>query len=194
MNFKPEPSVKKEVIHQDNIFEIEVKVLSDIEGGLDIEHDCIYGYLRFLQVPSYQVADSSLCDSEMTIELMSQIQSINVRLYRMEVSGIQINNDSELQNVVNSENVQQYKYKFKKQMVKEYEVVDGFPILDEFDHSQRFDTSEMLKAYRDYKIEFRLPLKGISRRLLSTTLMNVCNMFSTLYFMQTVVILKSNSI
>lgn len=79
-------------------------------------------------------------------------------------------------------------------MVKEYEIVDGFPILDEFDHNQRFDASELMKAYKDYKIDFRLPLKGISRRLVSTTLMNVCNMFSTLYFMQTVVILKSDSI
>jgi hypothetical protein len=93
--------VTKEVLHQDNIFEIEMKIESDIEGGLDIEHDCIYGYLKFLQMPSYQVEDSSLCDSEMTLELMHQIQSINLRLYRVEVSGIQINNDTELQNIVN---------------------------------------------------------------------------------------------
>jgi hypothetical protein len=79
-------------------------------------------------------------------------------------------------------------------MVKEFEIVDGFPILDEFDHTGRFDTSEMLKAYKNYTIDFRLPLKGISRKLISTTLLNVCNMFSTLYFMQTVVILKSDSI
>lgn len=65
-----------------------MKIESDIEGGLDIEHDCIYGHLKFLQVPSYQVPDSSLCDSEMTLELMQQIQSINLRLYRVEVSGI----------------------------------------------------------------------------------------------------------
>lgn len=79
-------------------------------------------------------------------------------------------------------------------MVKEFEIVDGFPILDEFDHTERFDTSELMKKYKDYTIDFRIPLKGISRRLISTTLLNVCNMFSTLYFMQTVVILKSDSI
>lgn len=79
-------------------------------------------------------------------------------------------------------------------MVKEFEIVDGFPILDEFDHNERFDTSDLMKKYKDYTIDFRIPLKGISRRLISTTLLNVCNMFSTLYFMQTVVILKSDSI
>ena len=68
---KKGPQVTKEVIHQDNIFEIEIKIDSDIEGGLDIDHDCIYGHLKFLQVPSYQVPDSSLCDSEMTLELMT---------------------------------------------------------------------------------------------------------------------------
>jgi len=46
-------------------------VESDLEGGLDIEHDCLHGHLVFLQVPSYQVPDSSLCDQDMTIELMS---------------------------------------------------------------------------------------------------------------------------
>ena len=79
-------------------------------------------------------------------------------------------------------------------MIKEFEIVDGFPILDEFDHNGRFDTTELKKAYRNYTIDYRLPLKGISRRLISTTLLNVCNMFSTLYFMQAVVILKSDSI
>jgi hypothetical protein len=133
-------------------------------------------------MPSYLVQDSSLCDSEMTLELMTQIQSINLRLYRVEVSGIQINNDTELQNIVNSENIQ-YKSKIRKQMVKEFEIVDGFPILDEFNHSEGFDNGDLLKAYKNYTIDFRLPLKGISRKLISTTLLNVCNMFSTLYFM-----------
>ena len=45
-----------------------------------------------------------------------------------------------------------------------------------------------------YKIDFRLPLKGINRKLISPTQMNVCNMFSTLYFMQLVIIVKSPSI
>lgn len=79
-------------------------------------------------------------------------------------------------------------------MVKEFEIVDGFPILDEFDHKERFDNSEMMKAYKNYKIEFRIPLKGISPSLISPTLLNVCNMFSTLYFMHLVVILRSDSI
>ena len=61
------------MIEQDNLFEIEINVSSDVEGGIDIENDCIYGYLLFLQVPSYQVEDSSLCDQDMTIELMQQI-------------------------------------------------------------------------------------------------------------------------
>ena len=78
-------------------------------------------------------------------------------------------------------------------MVKEFEIVDGFPILDEFEHIGH-DTSTQLKQYKTYKIDFRLPLKGISRRLISTSLLNVCNMFSTLYFMQMVVIVKSDSI
>ena len=52
---------QREVLHQDNIFEIEMQVESDVEGGIDIETDCIYGYLLFLQVPSYQV-ESSLSD------------------------------------------------------------------------------------------------------------------------------------
>ena len=99
----------------------------------------------------------------------------------MEVSGLQINNDTELQNVLYSDNAQ-YSGKVKKQMVKEYEIVDGFPILDEFDASGRFDSSELMRSYRNYSIDFRLPLKGINRSLISTTLLNVCNMFSTLYF------------
>ena len=93
---KKGPQITKEVIHQDNIFEIDMRIESDIEGGLDIDHDCIHGHLRFLQIPSYQVPDSSLCDSDMTLELMQQMQSINLRIYRVEVSGTPINNDTEL--------------------------------------------------------------------------------------------------
>ena len=40
-------------MEQDNIFEIEMQVDTDMEGGIDIENDCIHGYLNFLQVPSY---------------------------------------------------------------------------------------------------------------------------------------------
>ena len=39
---------QREVIEQDNIFEVEMHVESDLEGGLDIENDCIHGYLSFL--------------------------------------------------------------------------------------------------------------------------------------------------
>jgi len=42
------PRTQREVIEQDNIFEIEMTVESDIEGGIDIENECIYGYLMFL--------------------------------------------------------------------------------------------------------------------------------------------------
>ena len=45
---------------------------SDVEGGIDIESECILGHLIFLQVPSYQV-ESSLSDQDMTIELLQQI-------------------------------------------------------------------------------------------------------------------------
>lgn len=91
-----------------------MQVESDLEGGIDIENDCIHGYLMFLQVPSYQQPDSSLCDQDMTIELMNQIQSVNIRIYRMEVSGITLNNDTELQNVINTGNSGQYRDKIKK--------------------------------------------------------------------------------
>lgn len=57
------------MLHQDNIFEIEMQVESDLEGGIDVEKDCIYGYLLFLQVPSYQV-ETSMSDQDMTKELM----------------------------------------------------------------------------------------------------------------------------
>ena len=42
---EPENITQKEVLHQDNIFEIEMKIESDVEGGIDIEHDCIHGHL-----------------------------------------------------------------------------------------------------------------------------------------------------
>jgi len=50
-----------------------MQVESDLEGGIDIENDCVHGFLTFIQVPSYQVPDSSLCDSDMTKELLLQI-------------------------------------------------------------------------------------------------------------------------
>ena len=46
-----------------------MQVESDVEGGIDIDNECIYGHLQFIQVPSYQ-QESSLCDQDMTIELM----------------------------------------------------------------------------------------------------------------------------
>ena len=89
----------------------------------------------------------------------------------------------------------QYRGKFKKQIVKEFEVVDGFPILDEYEHINLDKGGEDSHArVQPYKIDFRIPLKGISNKMISTTLLNVCNMFSTLYFMQLVVIIKSESI
>lgn len=83
-------------------------------------------------------------------------------------------------------------------MVKEYEIVDGYPILDEYEHTG-MDRSEdnkgsQLNRIQPYKIDFRVPLKGIASSMLSPTQLNVCNMFSTLYFMQLVVIMKSDSI
>lgn len=80
--------------------------------------------------------------------------------------------------------------------MKEYEIVDGYPILDEFEHvdMERHGDLVLQNAKKPYKIDFRLPLKGISRNLISPTQLNVCNMFSTLYFIQLVVIMRSNSI
>ena len=69
---KPEQKIQKEVLHQDNIFEIDMQIESDLEGGLSIENDCITGSLTFLQVPSYQI-DSSISDTDLTIELMQEI-------------------------------------------------------------------------------------------------------------------------
>ena len=83
-------------------------------------------------------------------------------------------------------------------MVKEYEIVDGYPILDEYEHTG-MDRAEdnkgsQLNRIHPYKIDFRIPLKGLAGNMLSPTQLNVCNMFSTLYFMQLVVIMKSDSI
>ena len=54
-------------------------------------------------------------------------------------------------------------------MVKEYEIVDGHPILDEYQHFN-FDCDDIEKneiqpqssVIKKYKIDFRLPLKGIN--------------------------------
>ena len=87
--------------------------------------------------------------------------------------------------------------------MKEFEVVDGYPILDEFepltmDHPANNSEQAMQLINSDkkkaYSIEFRLPLRGISEKLISPTLLNVCNMFSTLYFLQLVIVMKSLSI
>ena len=80
--------------------------------------------------------------------------------------------------------------------MKEYEIVDGCPVMDEFEHIDMHRHSDLIlsNAKKPYLINFRLPLKGISRSLLSPTQLNVCNMFSTLYFMQTVIIMRSDSI
>jgi hypothetical protein len=53
----------------------------------------------------------------------------------MEISGIQINNDGELQSIINSANNGQYRNKIKKQIVKEFEIIDGYPVLDEYEHT-----------------------------------------------------------
>ena len=53
---------------------------------------------------------------------------------------------------------------------------------------------EMSMKVEPYRIDFRLPLKGIKKELISPTQLNVCNMFSTLYFMQLIVILDTDSI
>ena len=73
--------------------------------------------------------------------------------------------------------------------------MDGCPVLDEYEHSGMDRAGEEISLKpKPYKIDFRLSLKGISKQLLSATQLNICNMFSTLYFMQLVVILKSDSI
>ena len=78
---------------------------------------------------------------------------------------MQIHNDTELQTLINSANNGKYRSKIKKQMVKEYEIVDGFPILDEFEHTgmDRMHTdASSINKIEPYRIEFRLPLKGIN--------------------------------
>ena len=48
--------------------------------------------------------------------------------------------------------------------MKEYEIVDGCPILDEYEHiGMERGPEEMNMKIPPYKIDFRLPLKGISR-------------------------------
>lgn len=42
---KQEVRMQREVLEQDNIFEIEMQVESDVEGGIDIDNECIYGHL-----------------------------------------------------------------------------------------------------------------------------------------------------
>ena len=86
----PEIQTRQEILEQDNIFEIEMQVESDVEGGIDIDNECIYGHLKFIQVPSYQ-QESSMCDQEMTIEsgYISEITAVfttanaRCRLYKM---------------------------------------------------------------------------------------------------------------
>lgn len=46
-NNEPQKAVR-EVLHQDNIFEIEMQIESDVEGGIDIQQDYLHGYLLFL--------------------------------------------------------------------------------------------------------------------------------------------------
>jgi len=46
-----------------------MQVESDVEGGIDIENECIHGFLKFLQMPSYMV-ENSLSDIDMTMELI----------------------------------------------------------------------------------------------------------------------------
>lgn len=84
---------------------------------------------------------------------------------------MQINNDSELQNLINSANNGQYRSKIKKQIVKEYEIVDGCPVLDEYEHlhDDMRGGEEMSLKIDPYKIDFRLPLKGINKKLISST-------------------------
>ena len=46
-----------------------MQVDSDVEGGIDIESECVHGHLIFIQAPSYQI-ESSLNDVDMTYELL----------------------------------------------------------------------------------------------------------------------------
>lgn len=69
-------------------------------------------------------------------------------------------------------------------------------MLDEFEHGdmERGGEDSIPKRNQPYTIDFRLPLKGISRTLISPSQLNVCNMFSTLYFLQLVVVTRSDSL
>lgn len=80
------------------------------------------------------------------------------------------------------------KNRIKKQLIREFEIVDGFPVLDEYEH---IDDSPSIQPYR---IDFRLPLKGINPKMLSPTLLNVCNMFSNFYFMQLVIVMSDKAL
>ena len=85
---------------------------------------------------------------------------------------MQINNDSELQNVVNSANNGQYRSKIKKQIVKEFEICDGYPVLDEYEHTgmeRGGEESYNQNRIQPYKIDFRVPLKGLHHKLLTPT-------------------------
>ena len=70
----------------------------------------------------------------MTKELLQRICSVNLRLYRQEVSGMTINNDQELQQIIASSTAKHNKNRIKKQLIREFEIVDGFPVLDEYEH------------------------------------------------------------
>ena len=70
----------------------------------------------------------------MTKELLQRICSVNLRLYRQEVSGMTINNDQELQQIIASLTAKHNKNRIKKQLIREFEIVDGFPVLDEYEH------------------------------------------------------------
>ena len=132
-NLEEHKKVVTEVQTQDNIVEIELNIDSDVDGGINIDRDRITGHLNFIQVPSYQV-ESSLSDVDMTKELLQRICSVNLRLYRQEVSGMPINNDTELQQIIASSALKRNKANVKKQLIREYEIVDGFPVLDEYEH------------------------------------------------------------
>jgi hypothetical protein len=107
---------------------------------------------------------------------------------------VTITSDAELQSLINQSSKTQSRQ--RKQMVKEFEIVDGFPVLDEWEHLELSNQKEtsLPRTNKPYSVDFRMPLKGLSRQLLSPTQLNVCNMFSTLYFLQLVVIARSSSL
>ena len=45
-----------------------------------------------------------------------------------------INNDQELQQIIASSTAKHNKNRIKKQLIREFEIVDGFPVLDEYEH------------------------------------------------------------